>query len=501
MTDQPATHEAWTWKGYGLVLLVVLTPALTQALLGYHQGTLTAAANSDGLILAPAALVTAVCFYTTWRITPVAFPAWMVAAVALLGVKAVSRAGMQLAEPQHTAYQHAWMVVLDLVQLAVTLGFVLLNARRAFYRSPAAWGVGAGLVLGILRVLAVGRLPHIDPGLLLATTELVLLIGLSTAVGRCVMKESSVPWWARTHLIVGVMLLACGRIIETLDGAIRSPLPSVLGLFLTAGGAVALACGGLRLLRMTLAEQSRRTANLRWKLELAEEEERRQRARMHEIESTMAGIVSATELLREPGRFSAERRRKLEDMIHTELHRMERLLRKRHLVGDAAIDVSAPRIDQDQPSVPVPSPTVDIDRTIEHLALAHAAKGTTVEWRPSGRRASAQPDDLAEVLNILLDNAARHGDAAASVQVRDLPDAVEILVSDHGPGVAPEVRERLFQWGARGSASPGQGIGLHIAHTLVSKQGGYLRLRGADTSGTTFVVGLPIPEGEDAIRA
>ncbi|MBO0702507.1 MAG: sensor histidine kinase, partial [Candidatus Dormibacteraeota bacterium] len=458
MTNQPATHDAWTWKGYGLVLLVVLAPALTQALLGYHQGALTGAANSDGLTLAPAALVAAVCLYTTWRITPVTFPAWLVAAVALLGVKAVSRAGMQLADPQRTAHQHAWMVVFDLAQLAATLGFLLLNAQRAFRRSPAAWGLGVGLVLGVLRVLAVRRLPHLDPGLFLATTELVLLILLSTVIGRYVVREQSVPWGVRINLVLAVMLLASSRIVETLAGAIRSPMPSVLGLFLTACGAVVLVSAGLRLLRLTLAEQSRRTASLRQKLELAEEEERLHRARMHEIESTMAGIVSASELLREPDRFSIERRVKLEDMVHAELQRLERLLHKRHLVGGPAVEAPAPRQGQDRPSAGVPPPTVDLDRTIENLALAHAAKGTAVEWRPSGRRASAQPDDLAEVLNILLDNAARHGDASASVQVREVPDAVEIHVSDHGPGIAPEVRERLFQWGARGPASPGQGI-------------------------------------------
>jgi signal transduction histidine kinase len=312
-------------------------------------------------------------------------------------------------------------------------------------------------------------------------------------------------------LVIAVLLLGAGRSVESADGAVRDLLPSIVSLVLIAAGAVALISAGLRTLRLTLVEHGRRTSALRRKLELAEEDERLQRARMHEIESTMAGIVSASELLREPHRITAERRHQLEEMIHTELQRLERLLRKRNLVAPPAIDVRAPSTGDHDPAPEPgpPQPTVDLDSTIENLALAHAAKGTTVEWRPSGQRVSAQPDDVAEVLNILLDNAARHGDAAASVRVREAPHAVEILVSDRGPGVAPEVRERLFQWGARGPSSPGQGIGLHIAQTLVSKQGGYLKLRDPepaggpvpDSGGATFVVGLPLPGSDHGVLA
>jgi signal transduction histidine kinase len=61
------------------------------------------------------------------------------------------------------------------------------------------------------------------------------------------------------------------------------------------------------------------------------------------------------------------------------------------------------------------------------------------------------------------------------------------------------VRERLFEWGARGPGSRGQGIGLNVAWSLAESQGGYLHLRDTSGPGATFVVGLPaVRERDDA---
>lgn len=500
-----SSNDARTWTGHGLILLVVLMPALTEALVADHRSVMTAAADADGLTIAPAALVAAVCLYAAWRLTPTSCPAWMVGAISLLGLKAVSRAGLQLADPERTAAQHVWMAVLDVVQLVVTVGFILVDRRRLFRRSPAAWGAGAGLLLGLLRVVAVRRLPVVDPAPAFAAVELAVVIALAAVVARAVLRAHTVIGDVRVRLLAGVLLLTAGRASDSLAGAVHEPLPDLLGLLLTATGSVALVTGGLRLLRVTLTEQSRRTSALRRQLELAEAEDRLRRAQMHEIESTMAGIVSASDLLRDGAAGTADRRRQLEEMVDAELHRLERLLRDHDPFGRPA--VPAPRRDGGTTRA---GEAVDLDRMIEALAVVHEAKGTAVEWRPSGQWASAGSDDVAEVLNILLDNAARHGDATASVQVQTVPEGVEILVSDNGPGIAPEVRDRLFEWGARGPASPGQGIGLHIAASLASKHGGYLRLHGSERhpsgrrvghTGATFVVGLPIAEARRGILA
>jgi signal transduction histidine kinase len=103
-------------------------------------------------------------------------------------------------------------------------------------------------------------------------------------------------------------------------------------------------------------------------------------------------------------------------------------------------------------------------------------------------------DQLTEALNVLLDNAATHGSGAARIEVRaaDSPStSVEIAVTDDGPGVAPELRRRIFAWGISRPGSTGQGIGLHVARDLMERQGGYLEL--VETSEqTTFVLGIPM---------
>ena len=78
----------------------------------------------------------------------------------------------------------------------------------------------------------------------------------------------------------------------------------------------------------------------------------------------------------------------------------------------------------------------------------------------------AQPDAVAAMFNVLLDNAAKHGRSAAEVTVEPHGSYLEVAVHDNGPGVDPSLRTRLFEWGARGAGSTGQGIGLHLAHDL-----------------------------------
>ena len=116
-----------------------------------------------------------------------------------------------------------------------------------------------------------------------------------------------------------------------------------------------------------------------------------------------------------------------------------------------------------------------------------------MHWEPSGCRARGRPDDLAEAVHVLLDNAAKHGgNVGATVETREFDGVVEIVVSDLGPGIAPDVRSQVFEWGTRSRTSSGQGIGLTIARNLLEQQGGYLLLKESPPPGATFTVGLQV---------
>lgn len=491
-----------------LLFLIVLTPPLSQGLLSDHGDLLNTAASADGLTIAPAAIVAAVCLYTAWRLSAATSPSWIVAGLALFGVQSVSYAALQVSDPARTAQQHAWMTSANLVVVAAILVIRAYDGTRLLRYSPVALGAGLGAAIGLLRVVAVSRLVQLEPGVL--GCSLIALAGVSMAamLAWLILRGGVLPRWIRVRLVVAVLLLCAGHAVTALDGTVRGTFNVIAVLACSAVAATALVSATLGLLRLALSEHARRTSSLLEELAQVQEDHRHHRARMHEIESTIAGIRSAGELLQDPRRIAPERRRQLEEMIHSEVCRLERLLTSHQLPVRSDLLAAAAAVSATPPAMPASASSaeepigdegnVDLDTTLATLATLHEAKGTAVRWTPSGHRAAARADDVTEVLNILLDNAARHGDGTAEVSVLDAEDTIEILVSDNGPGIAPEVRDRLFQWGARGPASPGQGIGLHIAQNLAERQGGYLRVQDptvpaeSGRGGATFVVGLPI---------
>jgi signal transduction histidine kinase len=115
-------------------------------------------------------------------------------------------------------------------------------------------------------------------------------------------------------------------------------------------------------------------------------------------------------------------------------------------------------------------------------------------------RADGDPDRLLQVLLILLDNAFRHSPASGSVSVTatrtaDRRGRIEVL--DEGPGVAPAMREKIFEPFARMPASrsradAGSGLGLAIARRLVELHEGTLQVDDGPGGGARFVLELPV---------
>jgi two-component system sensor histidine kinase KdpD len=107
-----------------------------------------------------------------------------------------------------------------------------------------------------------------------------------------------------------------------------------------------------------------------------------------------------------------------------------------------------------------------------------------------------------QVLTNLLENAARYSPAGSTVQVSAAAfrDRAQVRVVDHGPGVPPEDRERVFEAFYRGERSPetpGSGLGLAIANAIVTAHGGRIWIEGAPAGGTAVVFEIPIQEGAE----
>jgi signal transduction histidine kinase len=100
------------------------------------------------------------------------------------------------------------------------------------------------------------------------------------------------------------------------------------------------------------------------------------------------------------------------------------------------------------------------------------------------------------VLVNLLDNAEHHAGGASRVELGSANGMVEIVVEDHGPGVADDDRERIFGrfWrgpGARQGSIKGTGLGLSLVAEHVWAHGGHIHVEVAPGGGARFVVEIP----------
>ena len=117
-----------------------------------------------------------------------------------------------------------------------------------------------------------------------------------------------------------------------------------------------------------------------------------------------------------------------------------------------------------------------------------------------------EENKIRQVLVNLLQNAIRFSPPATPIEVvfsRDRNRRVGVVqVVDHGDGIPPQVRERIFDrlWRAdssRARETGGSGLGLAIVHTIVTRLEGTIDVEETPGGGATFVVSLPcVPRQE-----
>jgi heavy metal sensor kinase len=105
---------------------------------------------------------------------------------------------------------------------------------------------------------------------------------------------------------------------------------------------------------------------------------------------------------------------------------------------------------------------------------------------------------LREAITNVLDNAIKYSPVGASIAVaiRAQGNAAAVEVADQGPGIAPELRDRIFDRffrvdTARSRDAGGTGLGLAIAKWAVEINGGSIRVDAGATGGSVFRISLP----------
>ena len=105
---------------------------------------------------------------------------------------------------------------------------------------------------------------------------------------------------------------------------------------------------------------------------------------------------------------------------------------------------------------------------------------------------------LQRVLENLVGNAIKYSPDGGAVEIALVVSDGEavVTVQDHGIGVSPEARIRIFERGYRAveaqTIAPGLGLGLNISWEIVKRHGGSLHVRSSTPSGSMFILRLPL---------
>jgi two-component system, OmpR family, sensor kinase len=143
------------------------------------------------------------------------------------------------------------------------------------------------------------------------------------------------------------------------------------------------------------------------------------------------------------------------------------------------------------------------------VSLAHAARHAVERWEPQGRFgvdgaedvfAAASDEDVAIVLDNLIENALRYAPADSEIAIRWALDGdrAVLTVEDDGPGLTPGEEAQVFERFARGSAGhgvSGSGLGLPIVATLARRWDGTASLRNRPEGGAQARIELPAASG------
>ncbi|WP_320670186.1 sensor histidine kinase [Patulibacter defluvii] len=206
----------------------------------------------------------------------------------------------------------------------------------------------------------------------------------------------------------------------------------------------------------------------------------------HELRTPLSSLSGFVELLRDE-ELDEQTRRSFLDQLAKQTQRLARL-------ADDLLDLS--RIESG--GLELRPETVDLHQLAETVAAEFRPvverDGRALQVRLVGTPVlqHCDPARVEQIIRILVDNALKHSDPGAAVEIRVARSGgvSRIAVSDRGPGVAPEDLPHLFEpFHGTGDGS-GAGLGLAIARELAHRMRGELEVD-SQPHRTTFTLELP----------
>jgi signal transduction histidine kinase len=220
----------------------------------------------------------------------------------------------------------------------------------------------------------------------------------------------------------------------------------------------------------------------------------------HELRTPLTMLQGTMELLEEDLR---DGRVDIED-AQLQVTNARRELRRLSALAGELLDLS--RLDA---AVQLRSEPVELGELARAVAAEFDLRASELDIEldvippPDGCWGRGDPDAVARVVRILLDNALRYGPAGESVTLSTTcaDGRAGIRVLDRGPGIPEEEREHIFERFHRGrdvGPESGFGLGLAIGRELAERMGGALRLADGDAPGACFELSLATAEPEGA---
>ena len=214
----------------------------------------------------------------------------------------------------------------------------------------------------------------------------------------------------------------------------------------------------------------------------------------HEIKTPLTGILAAVDMLQEEDAGDSAERRALTEMIRRESTRLN------NLVQDV---LSLARLEHAPAEAPCAFAAAELDDLVREVADRMKAKAEA-----AGIALRTQADEpvtclcdarlVGQALDNLVENAIRYsGSKDIVLSLAQEGNQARIAVEDHGAGIPPEHRARIFERfyrvdKARSRAQGGTGLGLAIVKHVALLHGGEATLAEAEGGGCRFTLTLPL---------
>jgi len=205
----------------------------------------------------------------------------------------------------------------------------------------------------------------------------------------------------------------------------------------------------------------------------------------HEVRTPLSVLRSSAQMLVDHESHRTASNAELVETIVAEVDRVEQVV-------TGLIQLARPL-----PQSPEPTRLADVLSRAAEFAAAHAEKhGISIECDTAGPRdhASCDPEQMYQVVLNLLVNALQVLPRGGRIRLRTVGLGGEMAgfeVADDGPGLPPDIRDRIFHPFVTGRDG-GTGLGLAFVDRVVKAHRGNVSVRSEPGRGTVFTVWLPV---------